>query len=153
MTIVKSYQPILGPSNLSRPLKSQENWSTPWWPPCRPSLCPPCCPPWNWDHLWPYLSHTNPSQVNVTCLGPFKAKIKFVWWVGGGWVKTKNRVMLRSKSLSFELSELDFAWLWPSWPSPDLHPSPFTWTGLGLELDKIYIKHLKNNKNNIHIYL
>ena len=56
--------------------------------------------------------------------------------VGGGWVKTKNRVMLRSKSLSFVFSELDFAWLWPwlcltltfltlTWPSPDLH---LTWT-------------------------
>ena len=85
---------------------------------------------WHCDYLWPYLSHTNSSWVHLTCLDPFKAKKKFVWWVGGGWVKTKNRVMLRSKSLSFEFSELDFAWLWPwpSWPSPDLHLiSTWTW--------------------------
>ena len=35
--------------------------------------------------------------------------------------------MLRSKSLSFEFSELDFSWLWPSWPSPDPHLT-WTWT-------------------------
>ena len=35
--------------------------------------------------------------------------------------------MLRSKSLSFEFSELDFAWLCPSLPSPDPHLT-WTWT-------------------------
>ena len=47
---------------------------------------------------------------------------------GGGWgcswVKTKFIVLLRSKSLSFEFSELDFAWFWPSWSWPDPH---LTW--------------------------
>ena len=45
------------------------------------------------------------------------------WWVG----LNQNRVLLRSKSLSFEFSELDLTWLWPSWPSPDLHLT-WTWT-------------------------
>ena len=45
-------------------------------------------------------------------------------------VKTQNRVLLRCKSLSFEFSELDFAWLCPSWPSPAL-----TWPGPWPELD------------------
>ena len=57
LTIPESYQPILDPSDLSRPLKAKKK---------------------------------------VT---------------GGGWVvvKTKFIVWLRSKSLSFEFSELDFA--------------------------------------------
>ena len=36
----------------------------------------------------------------------------------------KPKIGFRSRSLSFEFSELDFAWLWPSWPSPDLDPGP-----------------------------
>ena len=49
---------------------------------------------------------------------PVGAK-KFVWvgvggGGGGGWVKTKSIVWLRSKSMSFEFSELDFAGLRPS---------------------------------------
>ena len=67
---------------------------------------------------------------------------------GGGWlwrvVKTKNIVWLRSKSLSFEFSELDFVWLWPSWPSPDPHLT-WTWPEPGPELDKNIINFFNNN--------
>ena len=51
--------------------------------------------------------------------------------VGGN----QNRVLLRSRSLSFAFPELDFAWLWRSWPSPDPHLTltwlhlTFTWPG------------------------
>ena len=45
--------------------------------------------------------------------------------MSGGWcgwvvMKTKNGVLLRSKSLSFEFSELDFAWLWTRTQTQDV---------------------------------
>ena len=53
-TLLESYQPILGPSDMCNLLKAKKK------------VC-----------------------------------------VGGGWVETKNRVLLRSRSLSFKFSELD----------------------------------------------
>ena len=52
----------------------------------------------------------------MTCIDPLKAKKKFVWVVGGGWVKTKNMVRLRSIS---DLPDLDLTWTWPG-PGPEL---------------------------------
>ena len=51
---------------------------------------------------------------------PLKSQEKSLWWVGGGWVQTKNRVWLRSKSDS------------PDPPDPHL---TLTQPGPGPELD------------------
>ena len=72
------------------------------------------------DHTWPILG---PFDIS-SCPDP-KPRKKFMC---GGWVQTKNRIGYssgRSRSLSFEFSGLDLTWLWPFWPSPDLH---LTWT-------------------------
>ena len=75
--------------------------------------------------LKPYLIIVDSSWVHLT---PWRTPWSSPWsptWCPP-WspplvvVKTKFIVWLRSKSLSFEFSELYFAWLWPSWPSPDL---------------------------------
>ena len=81
----------------------------------------------SWNHPWPFLTHITSSWVHLKTFNsmkymsrPLKSPKKVC---GGGWVvKTKNRVLLRSTSLSFEFSKLDFSWLWPSSPSPDPWP-------------------------------
>ena len=83
-------------------------------------------------------------------LYPLKAKKK-VCVVGGG--ENQNSVLLRSRSLSLKFSELDLTWLWPSWPSPDLHLT-FTWPSpdldLGLSLTIFWLRNVvPNHKNDL----
>ena len=93
-----------------------ERWSLPW-----------LSVNFIWNHPWPFLTHITSSWVHLKTFNsmkymsrPLKSPKKVC---GGGWVvKTKNRVLLRSTSLSFEFSKLDFSWLWPSSPSPDPWP-------------------------------
>ena len=85
---------------------------------CCPCTWCPWSPPWSPNHLRPYLSHANPSWVNLTCLGPLNAQKKFVVLVVKMGGITIFILKLRSRYLILELSELDQTYLWPSWSPP-----------------------------------
>ena len=118
----------------------------------------PHIPPWttSLNHPWPYLTHTNFSWIYQTILDSFEyflciplvvpldpclgVHLEVLTSSDPTWVITKkkftcvdvwrqkNRVKLRSRSLSFEF--LSLTWLQPSWPSLNSDLT-FTWTWAG----------------------